>query len=222
MAYIFPVTKQRNHKGTLSFKYLKSVQVLASGETLPASEGPPLPSAVLDAVQGCHTAVSADAHYLAHSSVMKSTCPLHCLCKQSRPPSKLRRLKPQVPTGKRPRRRNLRPAFKCPSHWDTFVHHISLCTSHLREICHTTLQHVLRASWTSLQPRHPCENDFRASSSATTPPYSRPGPKSGVRSWLRNLILMTILARPYGVRVPAQAAWAGGGSTVAREHTARA
>ena len=41
------------------------------------------------------------------------------------------------------------------------------------------------------------------------------GPKSGVSSWLRNFILMTIIARPYGVRVPAQAAWAGGGSTVA-------
>ena len=40
-------------------------------------------------------------------------------------------------------------------------------------------------------------------------------PSSGVRSWLRNLILMTIIARSYGVRVPAQAAWAGGGSTVA-------
>ena len=39
-----------NHKGTLSLKYLKSVQVLASKETLPASEGPPLPSAVLDAI----------------------------------------------------------------------------------------------------------------------------------------------------------------------------
>ena len=38
------------HKGTLSLKYLKSVQVLVSGETLPASGGPLLLSAVLDAI----------------------------------------------------------------------------------------------------------------------------------------------------------------------------
>ena len=138
---------------------------------------------------------------------MKSTCPLHCQCKQSRPPNRLRRLKPQAPKRKRP--------LKSPPHWDTFVHHISLCTSHLGEVCHAILQHVVRASWTSLQPRYPCGHDFKACSSATTTPYSRPGPKSGVSSWLRNLILMTIIARPYGVRVPAQAAWAGGGSTVA-------
>ena len=65
-----------------------------------------------------------------------------------------------------------------------------------------------------LPPRHLCGTNFKACSSATSNCYSRPPPKSGVTSWLRKLILMTIIARPYGVRVPAQAAWAGGGSTV--------
>ena len=39
---------------------------------------------------------------------------------------------------------------------------------------------------------------------------SRPGPKSGVRLWLRDFVLMTFLARPYGARVPTQTAWVGG------------
>ena len=73
---------------------------------------------------------------------------------------------------------------------------------------------AVRVSGALLQPRL-CGTDFKACSSATTNCYSRPGPKSGVRPWLRRLILMTILGRPYGVRVPAQAAWAGGNSTVA-------
>ena len=146
---------------------------------------------------------------------MKRTCPQHRLCRQCIPPNRLRRLKPPAPKRRRPRRRNHRPALKCPPYWDTFARHISLCTSHLREVCHTTLQHVVRVSWTFLQLRYLCGKDFKACSSATTTHYSCPGPKSGVRSWLRNLILMTIIARPYGVRVPALAAWAGGGSTVA-------
>ena len=39
--------------------------------------------------------------------------------------------------------------------------------------------------------------------------YSRPGPKSGVRFWLRRLLMLTLIARPHGVRVPTQAAWVG-------------
>ena len=95
------------------------------------------------------------------------------------------------------------------------MRHIRPCISHLRDLCHITLQHVVRVSGALLQPKYLCGTDFKACSSATTNCYSRPGPKSGVRSWLRHLILMTIIARPYGVRVPAQAAWAGGGSTFA-------
>ena len=239
-----------NHKGTPSSKYLKSVQVLVSGETLP------LPSAVLDAIvrsQGCRSTAPAVAHHSARSSVqymasaslcnlvtcnppcfhvttgrtsihckpgwpgtwMKSTCPLNCLYRHCKPPNRLRRLKPQAPKRRRPRRRNHRSALTSLPHWDILVRHIRLCTSHLREVCHTTLQLVVGVSWTLLQPRYLCGTDFKACSSATSTRYSRPGPKSGVRSWLRNFILMTIIARPYGVRVPAQAAWAGGGSTVA-------
>ena len=84
---------------------------------------------------------------------------------------------------------NSRPAF-------TFVH----CTSQSPQ-----LKYVWRVSETSLQPRCPCGSDSLAGS-ATAPSYSRPGPKSGVRSWLRNLILMTIRMG---------SAWAGGGSRVA-------
>ena len=102
---------------------------------------------------------------------MKSTCPPHCLCRQYKPPNKLRGLKPQAPKRRRPRTCNHRPALKCPSYWDTFARHINLCTSH-REVCHTTLQHVARVSWTV-----PVWKDFKACF------------LSGIRSWPRSLIL---------------------------------
>ena len=203
-----------NQKRTFSLKYLKSVQVLASGETLPASEGPPLPSAVLDAIvrsQGSRSAAFADAHHSARSSVqymapaslcnfvtcnppcfyvttvrtsthckpawpgtwMQSTCPLHCLCRQCKPPNRLRR---RPPKRRRLRRRNHRSALTSLPHWDILVRHIRLCTSHLREVCHTTLQYVVRVSWTLLQPRYLCGTDFKACSSATSTRYRRPGP----------------------------------------------
>ena len=134
---------------------------------------------------------------------MKSTCQPHYQWQQRRPPHKLKQLQPQAHKRRRHRRRTTKLASRC------LPVRVTLCylTCMFSCLCSNRIQQCKRRACCAScsQSGYTCGKAYSASNSATATSYSRPGPKSGVRSWLRNLILMTINHR--------QALWCEGSSS---------
>ena len=71
----------------------------------------------------------------------------------------------------------------------------------------------MKPNESSMQHRHAKSSRSSKSTAFSPKQHSRPGPKSGVRHWLHQILMLMLIARPHGVRVPTQAAWVGESNT---------